>query len=204
MVSRWSVVRMCCNRWGAQWPGLIFEVTYLRSMAVVVTEASITGRFRKKRRAYKDQSSSLLLKLLKGPSSFMLAAYIVFELRSDQHDVIPPYIPRIRRCRRSPLLSTSLVIVPSSFEMALPAFPLATALAGADNILSLLPLEEFLRLLRQTVDPFLSRRHRPLTCEAISTKKITFQPYTSFAGTIVRVNHRYLFYHQRTLYLYLK
>ena len=123
MVSRWSVVRMCCNRWGAQWPGLIFEVTCLRSMAVVVTEASITGRFRKKRRAYKDQSSStsLLLKLLKGPSSFMLAAYIVFELRSDQHNVIPPYIPRIRRCRRSPL---PLVIVPSSFEMALPAFPL--------------------------------------------------------------------------------
>ena len=51
---------------------------------MAVTEASITGRFRKKRRrTYKDQSSSSLLsKLLKGPSSFMLAAYIVFELRS--------------------------------------------------------------------------------------------------------------------------
>ena len=39
VVSRWSVVRMCCDRWGARWPGLLFEVVCLRSMAVVVTEA---------------------------------------------------------------------------------------------------------------------------------------------------------------------
>ena len=88
---------------------------------MVVTEASITGRFRKvKRRTYKDQSSSSLLsKLLKGPSSFMLVAYVIFELRSDQtrrvsisaHPALHTCVPRIRRCRRSPLLSTSLVIV---------------------------------------------------------------------------------------------
>lgn len=112
--SRWSVVRMCCDRCGARWPGLRFEVICLRSMAGDVTKESINGQFRKKRRrrTYEDRSSLLLLlKLLKGRSSFKLAAYVIFELRSDQtrclgpSHLIPPYIPTYPGSAETPSIS---------------------------------------------------------------------------------------------------